>query len=239
MRDTRGSWAPAGWVRAGRAGRSGSWAVCRGLRSDPCPPPPVSSLSPQLGLTARAGEREGRVHVPIRPTQTALRVCRPGPAGTYRTASPTAAVPAPGTGRRSPGSPSPQQPRPPPLGRLGLGGARSAVSLTPSPAPLSQWPAPHLGAGSDLGAPCHRRAAAPASRSRPWGLGAGGGTAGLGTPNWVGPPGTLVAGPQAAAGVGLGAGAGVGRLGGGGAPCRDSQLSEGADSHGCTLRSHM
>lgn len=61
----------------------------------------------------------------------------------------------------------------------------------------------------------------------------------MGTPNWVGPPGTLVPGPQAAAGVGLGAGVGVRRLGGGGAPCRDSQLPEGADSHGCTLRSHM
>lgn len=46
--------------------------------------------------------------------------------------------------------------------------------LTPSPAPYPLMPLPHLGAGSGRGHLCLGSAAAPASRSHPWGAGAGG-----------------------------------------------------------------
>lgn len=127
-----------------------------------------------------------------RPAQMALSVCGAWvPTRTHCTVSPTASASAPGTGWRSPHSPS--LPRPRPLhGHLEPGRVRRVSSFPPAPPPaLAPWP--HLGAGSGPGLPRLGTAAALASRSRSWG--AGGAQQAWGPQPGQGPPG-LWARPQ-------------------------------------------
>lgn len=170
------------------------------------------------------------IWAPLDPPRQAECVRSPGSARTHRTASPTAAAPAPGTGWRSSGSPCPQRPRPLAPWRLELDRGRwsraepgQRDSPPPSPGPSSHCPRLTLQqeAPWDLRGPVElpdlpadavpRGVEWEAQRARP-------------------PRGTPV---QATPGAG--AGVGAGRPGGAG----DSQLSEGVDGHGCALGSHL
>lgn len=155
------------------AGHKGSWAPRgRGLQGAlgaairPCSPTAPSRSGPTFGPEGR-GREEGGEGPPSPPNSPAGRQIQAP--RTYRTASLTAAAPAPGTRRRSRGSPCPRRPRPPARGRPGLWGAGGSAPRQRCARP--QQPPPHLGAGSAPGVPCLRTAAALPSRFHPWGHG--------------------------------------------------------------------
>lgn len=185
-------------VVSGLWGTGGSWASgkgaggARGGTPQTPPRPPVltprplwplcrgSSLGPRSAEEGQKSEyREGRgraIWAPPPAPCMALWVCEAWAlVWTHRTASLTAVASAPGTGWRSPGSLSPQRPCSLPRGHLGLGRAESVYGL-PALHPCTSVPLPHLAAGSGPGLRHLCTAAAPASRSHPWG-GGGGGTA--------------------------------------------------------------
>lgn len=148
----------------GTRGRGLQGALGAAIR--PCSPTAPSRSGPTFGPEGR-GREEGGEGPPSPPNSPAGRQIQAP--GTYRTASLTAAAPAPGTRRRSRGSPCPRRPRPPARGRPGLWGAGGSAPRQRCARP--QQPPPHLGAGSAPGVPCLRTAAALPSRFHPWGHG--------------------------------------------------------------------